>query len=103
MIVIHFVLILKWDDNTKLFEITILSMLILWIFVLILMTTEFGERVTYNFDQFGMEFDRCEWNNLPIKMQRTYLIFLLDAQQPKNIQSYGDIMCTRKTLKQVIV
>lgn len=96
-------LLSKWDDNTKQFEIMILSMLILWIFVIILITTEFGERVTFQFERFGVEFEQCKWNNLPIEMQRIYLIFLLDTQQPQNIQSFGGIPCTRKTLEQVFI
>lgn len=81
----------------------ILAMLILWVVVLILLTFESGERVTYHFDQFGVELNQCEWDNLPIKMQRMYLIFLLDTQQPKFIEISGDIACTRKTFKNVFI
>lgn len=58
--------------------------------------------MTNQFEQFGLEFGRCEWNNLPIELQRMYLISLSDTQQPKNIQTYSGIMCTRDTFKKVL-
>lgn len=76
-------------------------MMILWIFSLDLVTCESGEKVTSHFDHFGSEFGQCEWHKLPIEMQRIYLIFLSDTQQPKNVQSYAGITCTRNTFKQV--
>lgn len=79
----------------------IISMIILWIFGFILLVCEFGERVTTQFEQFGVEFNQCDWSKLSTEMQRMYLIFLLYAQQPKHIQSYGNIECTRETFKQV--
>lgn len=91
----------KWDDDSKSFEAMILLILILWIFQLDFVTCESGERVINQFDKFGLEAGQCEWNKLPIKMQRMYLIFLSDVQQPKNFQSYAGIKCTRDTFKQV--
>ena len=63
---------------------------------------ELGERVTDQFDQFGEELAQCEWNELPIEMQRMYLIFLSDTKHRLNIRSYGGIICTRETFKMVI-
>lgn len=92
---------LQWDDVSKLF-IMIISMIVLWIFGLNLLICEIGERVTAQFEQFGMEFARCDWSKLPLGMQRMYLIFLLNTQQRNHIQSYGNIMYTRETFKQVL-
>lgn len=92
---------LKWDDDSKLSDIVFLSMIILWIFGFNLVACEPGERVSHRFHQFGMEFERCEWNKLPIEEQRMYLIFLSDTQQPKNIQAYGGVLCSRETFKRV--
>lgn len=77
-------------------------MLIPWMYVFNLLVCEPGERVASQFEQFGEELGRCEWNQLPIGMQRMYLIFLSDTQQPKNLRSYGGIPCTRETFKLVI-
>lgn len=72
-----------------------------WLIVVSLAICEPGERVTHQFEQFCVEFGRCEWYKLPIEMQRMYLIFLSDTQQPQNICSYGGIVCTRETFKKV--
>lgn len=79
----------------------ILSLCILWIFLNDLLACEFGERVTNQFDQFKERFERCQWYELLIGMQRMYLIFLLDVQQPTIIQSYAGIAGTRETFKKV--
>lgn len=99
MIFLYF--FLQWDDDTKLFEIVILLFLILWTLGLNLMICESGFRVTNQFDQFDLEFNRCGWNELTIEMQRMYLIFLTDTQQPQHIKSYGGITCTRDTFRRV--
>lgn len=63
-----------------------------------------GQRVTNQFECFGAEFGRCKWNKLPIEIQRVYLIFLTDTQQPKILQSFGGMhKCTRDTFKQVCI
>lgn len=97
----HFLCLSKWDDGADIFETMVLSMLTLWVFTFNLIICESGERVTNQFEQFGVEFDRCKWNNLPIGMQRMLLVFLSDTQQSKNVQSYGGIKYTRETFKQV--
>lgn len=35
-------------------------------------------------------------------MQRLYLIFILNSQQPTHIRGYGGILCTRDNFKMVI-
>lgn len=92
---------LQWDDDSNQFEIAILLLLILWTTVQNLIFCESGDRVTNQFDLFGMEFGQCKWNNLTREMRQMYLIFLLDTQKPKNIQCCGGIPCTRETIKQV--
>lgn len=92
---------LKWEDDTKQFEIMILSMLIVWTFGLTLVTYEGGYRVANQFDQFGFVFGQCGWQKLPNKMRQMYLTFLWEIQQPKNIKGYGGIMITRETFERV--
>lgn len=98
---LSFLCLLKWDDDPKLFEIMILSIGTLWIFAVNLMVCDFGERMTSQFDQFSVKYAQCKWISLPIEMQRIYLMFLLDTQQPKHIRTYSGIVCTRETSKQV--
>lgn len=97
----QFICLLKWDDDTKLIEIMAMSTLIFWIIVFNLVICEAGQRTTDQFDQFNKEFAQCNWNNLTVEMRRMYLILLSDTQQPKNVQSYGGILCIRETFKTV--
>lgn len=101
---IHIIIIFffsKWDDNLNLVVILFISLILPWTFGLNMTICEPGQRVTDQFNHFREEVVRCEWNNLSIKMRRMYLIFLTDSQQPKHIRSYGGILCTRNTFKQV--
>lgn len=94
--------LLKWEDDSQTFKIMIQSTMIPWVFFYVFAICEPGERVAHQFDQFGVEFSRCDWNKLTsIGMQRVYLIFLSDTQQPRNLQTYGGIECTRETFKKV--
>lgn len=79
----------------------ILSMVTLWVFGFNLIICGSGGRVTDQYAEFGAEFDRCEWNNLPFGMQRMYAIFLSDTQQPKYLRSFGGIIYTRETFEKV--
>lgn len=79
----------------------ILGMLTAWIFILTLAFCDPGQRVTNQFDEFSEELSRCDWYAIPIEMQRIFLIFLSDTQQPKNVQTYNSILCTRETFKKV--
>lgn len=82
-------------------ELCITSVLVPWIFGIDCLFCDFGERMTNQFQLFGEEFDRCDWYALPIELKGIYLIFLSNTQQPKVIQSYGGVICSRKTMKRV--
>lgn len=94
---------LKWDENSNLIKEAAFSVAIPWMFAFIFLICEFGERVIKQFEMFEEEFDRCNWYTLPSKLQRIYLMFLLDTHKPKTIQSYGRIVCSRETYKKVII
>lgn len=91
----------QWDDKSKLIENAILTIVVLWTFILNMLVCEPGDRVTNQFEKFGVEFGQYQWYNLPTEMQRSYLLFLSDTQQLIHLQTYGGIMCTRETYKQV--
>lgn len=91
----------KLDENAKLVETVIIVITIYWMYGINFLVCEPGERMTAQFEMFGEELNRCDWYLLSTEMQQIYLIFMVDAQQLKNIQCYGGIRCTRDTLKQV--
>lgn len=89
------------QHNSKLFETIGMSIIGFWVFFVAFVLCEIGERVTIQFELFGEEVERCDWHVLPIEMQRMYLIFLSDTQQPKHITCYGAVHFTRETFKEV--
>lgn len=99
--VVLLVRFMKWDHNSRQFEIAILSGIVLIIFVINLVICVSGEKVTDQFERFEVELGQCKWINLPIELQRMYSIFLFDTQQPKNFQIGGGISCTCETFKRV--
>lgn len=84
------------------FEVGLTSILVPSVFAFLFLTCEFGGRVATQFDSLDQEVERCNWYALPIELQRIYLIFSLDVQQPKEIQSYAGLVCSRETFKHVI-
>lgn len=74
-----------------------------WVMTYNFLLCELGQWVTNGFDRFGDELDGCDWHLWPIELQRLYLIFLLDTQQPTYTQCFGGILCSRDTFKKVNV
>lgn len=91
----------KVDENMKLVEIFVPLILSLWVFGVLFIVCDVGERMICLFGVFGEEVERCDWYRLPIEMQRMYSILLSDTQQSKCITCYGDIQCKRETSKKV--
>lgn len=89
------------EKTSNQIEIIITSLLAIWTFGFIFFICEPGEMVTYHFEHFYDELGRSDWNLYPIEVQRIYLTFVLETQQPIIIKSYGNISCTRDTFKQV--
>lgn len=89
------------DDNSKSVEILVQFLFVIVVFGLVFLACEICERVSTQFEMFGEELARCNWHKLSMEMQRVYVIFLKDTQQPANIDSYGGIQCTRITFKTV--
>lgn len=57
--------------------------------------------MTTEFEMFEDELIQCEWYLMPIEMQRMYIMFLANTQNPIEISSYGGLVCSRETLKKV--
>lgn len=86
-----------------LFGIFVESVLGSWVFGPLFVVCELGERMTYQFERFHQELERCDWHTLSIKMQRMYLVFVSDTQQTMNIACYGNILCLRDTFRKVFI
>lgn len=89
------------NDDAKLIDISAVVLAGFWVFGLLLFVCELGERVSLHFDMFAEELEQCNWCELPIKMQRMYLIFLADTQQPVQIECYANVILTRQTFQAV--
>ena len=83
------------DTITTLVEVT-------WSFFAVFLYCEFGRMVTSRFDKFHDKLQQCNWYSFSTEMQRLYLMFMMNAQQPVMIKGYANILCTRDTYKKVI-
>lgn len=66
---------------------------------MIFIICEINQRVTDKFEEFNDDLCERHWYLYPIELQRIYAMFGVDTQQPVNIRGYGNIVCTRDTLK----
>lgn len=92
---------LKLGGNATILDILSVFTSCFWALMCMSIFCELGERVTNHFETVDEELQRCDWHMLPIEVQRIYLIFISDTQQPRNITCYGDISSTRDTFKKV--
>lgn len=74
---------------------------LVWSFVAIFLICEFGGMVTDRFEKFYDDLCQCNWYLYPMEIQRIYLIFMVNAQQPTMIQGFANIVCTREYYKKV--
>lgn len=93
----------KADDSAKPVEIIISVLIVFWTFFATSLVCESGEQMTGAFVRFYEELNQCDWYMFPSDVSRLYLTFLLNVEQSINIQCYGRILCTRDTLKKVII
>lgn len=75
--------------------------LFFWSFFFVSIFCMLGEMVTNEFNKFHEEMCQLNWYLYPLELQQLYLIFIADTQQPAAIYGYGNIVCTRGTLKAV--
>lgn len=97
-----FSLLPKWADVSNLLETVALVVMLNSIVTGIFLLCEPGARMSTKFEMFSEELEQCDWHLLPIEIQRMYIIFLSDSQQPVMMSSYGGIMCERETSKKVL-
>lgn len=68
---------------------------------MIFLFCEPGDAVANQFDEFTDEFTQCKWYTFPVEMQRMCVIVLANAQQPTAVQGFGNLECTRQSMKRV--
>lgn len=90
------------DVNSKALDMIPILISQMWVFGTLYVFSELGERVTIGFERFHEELLRCNWYELPIEMQRMYLIFLADTQQPKHVTCYANVIFRRETFEKVL-
>lgn len=61
-----------------------------------------GMMMTNAFEIVGMNLYQCDWYTLSIEMQKMYMIFVSNTQNPISVSTYGDILCERERMKKVI-
>lgn len=93
--------IVKWDDDSNLLETVSLCVLLNLITSYVFLLCEPGTQMTARFEAFSGEVGQCVWYLLPIELQRMYMTFLSNAQNPVKMCSYGGITCERDTSKKV--
>lgn len=92
------------DQNANLVEMTFFVAAIaevFWSFAFIFFICECGEGVTSQFNNFDDKLCECKWYLFPMDMQKLYLIFMINTQQPTHISCYGNILCVREMFKKV--
>lgn len=74
-----------------------------WSFMVIFLLCNYGEQVTSEIEEIHDNLYDCDWYLFPIKEQRMMQLILVTAQQPINLQGFGNILLTRDTFKKVIL
>lgn len=87
------------DSNA--IELLFQSFLMVWSFVFVSLFCELGEMISEEYEEIDQRLFECNWHKFPIEMQRMFVIATVNFQQPVYIRGYGDILCTRETLKKV--
>lgn len=72
-----------------------------WSFVLIFGVCEFGERLSFKFEEINDRYDQFAWYRFPSNIQCMLPVLIMVAQKPVRLCVFGKISCGRITLKTV--
>lgn len=75
--------------------------LVLWAFILMFISCDFGQNLTNQFELFEYEFYTCKWYLLSIELQRIYAFAAMNVQRSVSVQGFGNIQLTHETSKKV--
>lgn len=87
-------------DNWSVDAVTVV-ILVLWVFVLLSIFCDFGQKLTDQFESFEAEMYKCKWYIFPIKMKHFFRFAIMNAQELVAIQGFGNIGLSRRTSKTV--
>lgn len=62
---------------------------------------EVGEQLNSSFGSLADTLNQCEYESLPADLQRMIPTLLAAMQNPPNLKSYGNFICSRNTFKKV--
>lgn len=82
-------------------EMVRLIVLMVWPLAVIFGFCEYGEMLSEQFDAVGDKLCQCDWYTFPIKLQRIFLIVVVNAQQMTVIYCFENTPCARDTFKKV--
>lgn len=71
---------------------------LVWFFII----CETGNDITHRFSRVGDSIYNCAWYNLPLKLKKYIPTMIAITQKPLFVQGFGNIRCTRETLKTVM-
>lgn len=75
---------------------------ILYVFGIVFVICEIGNKITNEFDTIDDTFYKLDWNAYPEEIKRMMLVILQVTQQPVELFAYGNYPCSRDTFKRVI-
>lgn len=90
------------DNNWSLDIILTAIILVLWVFTLLFIFCDFGQKLINQFESFEYKIYRCKWYLFPMKMQQSFVFGMMNVQQLAVVEGFGNIELSRETSKKVI-
>lgn len=91
----------KSEPNPNMATLLTPMLITLWVIVLIILTCEYGERLTNQYDSFYDGFTQCDWYLFPLEVQQFLPLVISNIQQPAAIQGYAQTVYRREFCKMV--
>lgn len=89
------------DQNLDVNEVLVMIVTMFYSFPFNFAFCNYGEYLAHRFELVAEEICKIDWYLLPLGMQQMLIVVNANAQQPTVIRGYGNITCTRETLKRV--
>lgn len=93
----------KWADHRDFVEMVVLYYNTIGNASLVFMLCEPGHYCSTGFESIEDQLVQCDWYLLPMELQRKYMVFLAQTQNPIQISCYFNIVCERETSKKVFI
>lgn len=89
------------EDSKNLVTIVTLFGEIFWAFAFIFFFCEFGERVSYGFEEINDTLNNLDWYLFPIEIQRMIPTTMIFFQAPVVVRIVGSFACSRYVFDRV--